>query len=78
MKGRNSKMKKMNPQLLNTLVIIIGAVFLITGMYKSPENPYLKIIGLIILMFGLYRATTYWSETKDDYKKTDQKEENDL
>lgn len=71
-------MKNINPQLLNTLIIIIGAVLLILGMNSSAENPYFKILGLIILMFGLYRATTYWSRTKDDYKKTNEKDEEDV
>ncbi len=67
-------MKKNNSQILNTLVIIVGAVVLIYGMSLSDDSPYAKIIGLVILMFGLYRATKYWSATKDDYKKDKENE----
>jgi len=69
-------MKKNSSQILNTLVIIVGAAVLIYGMSVEDNSPYAKIIGLVILMFGLYRATQYWSANKDDYKK-DQENEND-
>ena len=32
----------------------------------EEESKYLQILGLVIIMFGLYRATNYWVETKDD------------
>ena len=67
-------MKENNSQILNTLVIIVGAVVLIYGMSIADDSPYAKIIGLVILMFGLYRATKYWSSTKYDYKKDQEKE----
>ena len=63
-------MKKNSSQILNTLVIIVGAAVLIYGMSVEDNSPYAKIIGLVILMFGLYRATQYWSATKDDYKRS--------
>ncbi|WBL23575.1 hypothetical protein [Zunongwangia sp. HRR-M8] len=67
-------MKNNKSQILNTLLIIIGGVVLIYGMSVNDNSPYAKIFGIIILMLGLYRATQYWSVTKDDYKK-DQKEQ---
>ncbi|SFC79418.1 hypothetical protein SAMN04487907_10913 [Zunongwangia mangrovi] len=67
-------MKKNKSQMLNTLIIIIGAVILIYGMSVADDTPYAKIIGLVILMFGLYRATQFWSATKDDYKKEQENE----
>ncbi|MFC6859758.1 hypothetical protein [Zunongwangia atlantica] len=67
-------MKKNKSQILNTLVIIVGAVILIYGMSLADDSPYAKIIGLVILMFGLYRATQFWSATKDDYKKDQENE----
>lgn len=35
----------------------------------EDASPYIKIIGLVVIMFGLYRATNYWVATKDDHKK---------
>ena len=67
-------MKKNKSQMLNTLIIIVGAVILIYGMSVADDTPYAKIIGLVILMFGLYRATQFWSATKDDYKKKQENE----
>ncbi len=67
-------MKKNKSQILNTLIIIVGAVILIYGMSVADDTPYAKIIGLVILMFGLYRATQFWSATKDDYKKDQENE----
>lgn len=41
----------------------------------SVENasPYIKIAGLVIIMFGLYRATNFWVATKDDHEENDEK-----
>ncbi|WBL24482.1 hypothetical protein [Zunongwangia sp. HGR-M22] len=68
-------MKNNKSQILNTLVIIVGGVLLIYGMSVNDNPPYSKIFGIIILMFGLYRATQYWSATKDDYKKEQKEQE---
>ena len=34
-------------------------------------SPYFKIAGLVIIMFGLYRATNYWARTKDDHEENE-------
>ena len=68
-------MRKDRSQLINAILIIIGGLLLILQISGEDENPYILIIGLVVLMFGLYRATNHWSYTKDDHKKP--REENE-
>ncbi|MCX2837295.1 MULTISPECIES: hypothetical protein [Salinimicrobium] len=69
-------MKKPSSQFINSAVIIIGGVLLIFEISGEERNVYVMIIGLVMLMFGLYRATNYWVETKDDHKKDEEGENN--
>ncbi len=57
-----------NSQVINTILIIVGAACLIYSISAEGVSPYFKIIGLIIIMLGLYRATNFWVATKDDHK----------
>lgn len=69
-------MNKINAQVLNTIAIVLGGGILIyTIAVENPEK-YLQILGFVIIMFGLYRATNHWVETKDDHKEEqDQQDE---
>jgi uncharacterized protein YxeA len=69
-------MKKPSSQFINSAVIIIGGVLLIFEISGEERNVYVMIIGLVMLMFGLYKATNYWVETKDDHKKDEEGENN--
>lgn len=62
-------MKKNNSQLINFLLIVIGGSFLIFEISGKKENVYFLIAGIVLLMFGLYRATNHWVYTKDDHKE---------
>ena len=62
-------MKKNNAQVINTVAIVGGGAILLYQIAVEVQNPYLMIIGLVLLMFGLYRATNFWVETKDDHKR---------
>lgn len=59
-------MYKKYAQIINTVLILIGGAILLYTISGEEESKYLQILGLIIIMFGLYRATNYWVETKDD------------
>lgn len=59
---------KNNSQLVNFLLIAIGGVLLLFEISGEKDNIYLLVIGIILLMFGLYRATNHWVYTKDDHK----------
>ena len=43
---------------------------------NAPQ--YIKIAGLVVIMFGLYRATNFWVETKDDHKEENENRENEI
>lgn len=62
-------MYKDRSQLINAIFIFIGGALLVFQLAGGEKNPYLLILGLVLLMFGLYRATNHWSYTKDDHKK---------
>lgn len=69
-------MKKSNSQVINTFLIIVGGALLIFEISGSKENVYFLIVGIVMLMFGLFRATNHWVETKDDHKEGDETDEN--
>ncbi len=59
-------MNKKHGQLINTILIVIGGAIMIYTISVEDRNRYLQVLGLVIIMFGLYRATNFWVETKDD------------
>ncbi len=59
-------MNKKYSQIINTMLIVIGGAIIIYTISGEDSNKYLQILGLVIIMFGLYRATNFWVETKDD------------
>jgi len=63
-------MSKDRSQFINTSFIVVGGILLIFQISEEEKNPYLLILGLVLLMFGLYRATNHWSYTKDDHKNS--------
>lgn len=64
-----------NSQIINTLLIVVGGGILIYAISANEVAPYFKIIGLVIIMLGLYRATNYWVVTKDDHKNENENPE---
>jgi len=65
-------MNKKYGQLINTFLIVIGGGIMIYTISGEDGNQYLQILGLVIIMFGLYRATNFWVETKDDEDKNNE------
>jgi hypothetical protein len=62
-------MKKPSSQTLNSILILVGGAVLLFEISGEERNVYVMVLGLVMLMFGLYRATNFWVETKDDHKK---------
>lgn len=60
-------MRKDYSQLINTLLILGGGILLIFEISGDDKNVYLLILGIVLLMLGLYRATNHWTITKDDH-----------
>lgn len=59
--------KNSSKQLLNGFFIFLGALFLLYAVLFEDTNVYFKIAGLIMIMFGAYRASNHWVEHKDDH-----------
>lgn len=64
-------MRTNKSQVVNSGLIIAGGAILLYEISRVEENTYLLILGLVLLMFGLYKATNHWVYTKDDHKKED-------
>lgn len=69
-------MKKDNSQVINTVLICIGGGILIYVIAdEGKDNVYLLILGIVLLMYGLYKATNHWVYTKDEFHDDDEKED---
>lgn len=64
-----------NSQILNTILIVLGGGILLFAIAVEGAHHLLKIAGLVIIMFGLFRATNFWVDTKDDHKEEEEKEQ---
>lgn len=69
-------MKKPSSQFWNSMFILVGGAILIFQMSGEERNVYAMVLGLVMLMIGLYRATNFWVETKDDHKREQEDENN--
>ena len=67
-------MYKKYTQAINAVLIFVGGAILLYTISGEQESKYLQILGLIIIMLGLYRATNFWVETKDDHQNDAQKD----
>lgn len=70
--------KKDNSQAINFLFILVGGgILTFVIAVEGKDHVYLLILGLILLMYGLYKATNHWSYTKDDHleEQEDSKED---
>jgi 4-amino-4-deoxy-L-arabinose transferase-like glycosyltransferase len=62
-------------QIINGFIILIGAIFLWYSVIMESVNVYFKIVGLVFLMFGAYRASNHWVEHRDDHLNEENEEE---
>ncbi len=71
-------MSKINApkQTVNTVIIVVGIGLLLFDFITNPDIVYYKILGLVILMFGLYKSTQQWtSDNKSDEAEQDIEDE---
>ncbi|MGB5983107.1 MAG: hypothetical protein WBG46_13275 [Nonlabens sp.] len=54
-------------QILNVILIIIGATALLYHFMSGNDAVAIQIFGIIFLMIGAYRASAHWSVHKDDH-----------
>lgn len=59
------------------LIIIIG-ILLVSGLLSNPtwDTTFLRIMGIIFILFGVYRIIIYYSQVKR-YNFDSQEDEND-
>ncbi len=62
-------MKKPSAQFINSMLILVGGAILLYEISGEERNVYSMIVGLVLLMYGLFKATNFWVETKDDHKE---------
>ena len=65
-------------QAVYTAFIILGAVLLIYDLSVESEEVYLKVVGLVVLMFGLYSSTRQWASDNDKNQTEDESNSNAL
>jgi hypothetical protein len=67
--------KNNKSQFINVFFILLGAIFIWYSVIVESVNVYLKILGLLFLMFGAYRASNHWVEHRDDHLNEQEEEE---
>lgn len=70
-------MKKTSAQFINSMLILVGGAILLYEISAEERNVYSMIVGLVLLMYGLFKATNFWVDTKDDHKKEQEDENSD-
>ncbi|GGE31858.1 hypothetical protein [Psychroflexus planctonicus] len=63
-------------QAFYTVFIVIGAALLLYDLAFESDEVYLKVAGLVILMFGLYSSTRQWANDNDKSKNENDELEN--
>ncbi len=61
-------------QSLNLIFIVLGGGLLLYDLTQEGTNVYISTIGLVLLMFGLYKSTRQWV---DDNPKDDDQQNSD-
>ncbi len=62
-------------QSLNLIFILLGGGLLLYDLTQESTNVYISTIGLVLLMFGLYKSTRQWvnDNPKDDDQQNSDK-----
>ncbi|TRZ43766.1 hypothetical protein [Robertkochia solimangrovi] len=60
-------------KIISILCVIAGAILVFTFDNEEAYHIYLKILGFVLMMFGLYRSTQLWvKDNPKDNRKADQ------
>jgi hypothetical protein len=69
----------LNSRLLNFILIFVGGIIALYANAEEQQDVYILLVGIVILMFGLYRLsrgissrseTNHISDTKDEEDET--------
>ena len=58
-------------KLFAILCIVAGALTIFLSDGTTSYDGYLKIVGFILLMYGLYKCTRFWVEENPREEKDD-------
>lgn len=47
-------------KIVSFLSIVVGAILVFTFNQEESWHIYLKILGFVLMMYGLYRSTALW------------------
>ena len=69
-----------NKKLIYYVSILIGLLVAIYAQAGADQNVYVLVIGIVLLMFGLYNISTGLSSRKEPegYVKTEIKKEDEI
>ena len=57
--------------------MLVGAIVAFYGEKQEPQNQFLLIGGIVLLMIGIYRVSKHIPSKKDDDAETDTDTQND-
>lgn len=60
----------MKSNKINYLLILIGGLVAIYAQAGNTQNIYILILGIVILMFGIYRISKYIPSKLDSKENT--------
>lgn len=47
-------------KIISSIFIVVGAILVFMFNDEQPWHMYIKILGFVMLMFGLYKSTVLW------------------
>lgn len=61
-------------KFLSFILIVLGAILVFMFNNEEPWHIYLKILGFVMMMYGLYRSTVLWvkDNPRDDQDRAGQ------
>lgn len=61
-------------KFLSFIFIIIGAILVFMFNNEQPWHIYMKILGFVMMMYGLYKSTVIWvkENPREDQDKSKQ------
>lgn len=67
-------------KIINLICIVVGAAIAIYSKAEEQQNEYLLIVGIFLLMFGLYRLSRnvpskFENEKEETFVKTEEDED---
>ena len=65
----------LNSRIFNFMLILVGGMIAIYAKAEEQQDVYILLIGIILLMFGLYRLSRGISSRKEGHKEANRLDE---